>query len=330
MVLARTVVDFFTCMTKENLTSPFASTFSKFASLNIVKDHQRSQQQQQQQEVKEDEERLIFKAAECLIEFSLEKRIVENLLGLVGGQTEGRNVAELKEAMKKEFPPSQDDLEVVIIDETQQMFGEPLKPGGVAAQNNPQTDLTPIIMSRLKRPNNTQNDDLLSKRIYTRNSVYMVKVNAADQLIRMCKEKNDVNFSWKILTTFLPILEPLNPAKIESIGSIVLKSLQTAVDAVNTDQEQDLDLTSVEVVEKALESLNSALNLFRESNRAGGFAAQNLTSLAALTLLKADFFKSFGVLSVAMASQALSLMSALMDDLHLVSIAVALLQFEYV
>ena len=108
-------------------------------------------------------------------------------------------------------------------------------------------------------------------------------------------------------------------------------------------------MQSVEIIEKSLELLNSMLSLVRESTRAGGHVLQNFTTMSAWVLVTgmivqftntsavaanerkdsgsgrkesssprvnlAKAQQGFGVLSVALASQALTLTAALLDDL---------------
>lgn len=119
---------------------------------------------------------------------------------------------------------------------------------------------------------------------------------------------------------------------------------------INSTKEEELDQFAVEIVEKSLELLNSSLSLVRDSTRAGGHVLQNMTLLAAWTLttgLNVQLEKSnqmsdkkdvkskespasmmpvasrtnlmkaqqgFGVLSVALASQSLSLIGTLFED----------------
>lgn len=113
-------------------------------------------------------------------------------------------------------------------------------------------------------------------------------------------------------------------------------------------REEELDFQAVEIIEKSLELLNSMMSLVRESTRAGGHVLQNFTTMAAWVLVTgmlvqftntsqvADKKESkgsqkestppsrvnlpkaqqgFGVLSVALASQALTLTASLLDDL---------------
>jgi len=96
--------------------------------------------------------------------------------------------------------------------------------------------------------------------------------------------------------------------------------------------DSEADSLAVEIVERALELFNCVLTSLRESTRAGGHVVQNFVSAAAILLLRGlsdDLFdehagaekasglssvRSFGVLHVALASQALSLSATLMED----------------
>ena len=119
----------------------------------------------------------------------------------------------------------------------------------------------------------------------------------------------------------------------------------------NSSRDEEGDMQSVEIIEKSLELLNSMLSLVRESTRAGGHVLQNFTTMSAWVLVTgmivqftntsavsandkkesggrkeassssssrvnlAKAQQGFGVLSVALASQALTLTAALLDDL---------------
>ncbi len=108
-------------------------------------------------------------------------------------------------------------------------------------------------------------------------------------------------------------------------------------------EDEELDMQAVEIIEKSLELLNSMLSLVRESTRAGGHVLQNFATMSAWVLITGmvvQFTKTsnvaesigskreeqakinlpkaqqgFGVLSVALASQALTLTASLLDDL---------------
>ena len=151
--------------------------------------------------------------------------------------------------------------------------------------------------------------------------------------------------AWKSLT--LPILEPLTSEMLQKVAKIVMgclvASVSVASSPLNTDE---MESASIEIVENSLELFNTILTTIRQSTRAGGHILQNyimmgawvltsglLVQLAAAsepnTKIKTPIIdllshglnlnkvqQRFNVLSVALASEALTLTSLLLEDLN--------------
>ena len=151
--------------------------------------------------------------------------------------------------------------------------------------------------------------------------------------------------AWKSLT--LPILEPLTYEMLQKVAKIVMgclvASVSVASSPLNTDE---MESASIEIVENSLELFNTILTTIRQSTRAGGHILQNyimmgawvltsglLVQLAAAsdpnTKIKTPIIdllshglnlnkvqQRFNVLSVALASEALTLTSLLLEDLN--------------
>ena len=156
----------------------------------------------------------------------------------------------------------------------------------------------------------------------------------------------DVEIAWKILS--LPILEPLTSDRLNDTTKIVMACLVASVSVasmpINSDE---MESVSVEIVENSLELFNTILSTIRQSTRAGGHILQNYITMGAWVLTSGllvqlasasavDISSSkrinlndllshglnlnkvqerFNVLSVALASEALTLSSLLVEDL---------------
>ncbi|XP_014258727.1 E3 ubiquitin-protein ligase UBR4 isoform X2 [Cimex lectularius] len=205
-------------------------------------------------------------------------------------------------------------------------------------------------------------------------------VNEA-QLIRHSLQAvaSDLSVVWSVLS--LPVLEPLTQPRLEKLTTIVMTGLYTALSAAtaasilgvssavspktaplaqtvsgnkSNEEENNADVLSTAIVEKALEIFNHISSVIKTSTRAGGNVVQNLTLMGAWLLVsglqgqltassqvpsdkpgKDDKGKSpsksrdgtsrinlmkvqqgFGVLSVALASHALRLIGSLLEDVQ--------------
>jgi E3 ubiquitin-protein ligase UBR4 len=159
----------------------------------------------------------------------------------------------------------------------------------------------------------------------------------------------DIDIVWKALS--LPILEPLTPERLHKLGKIVMGCLVASVSVASTPiTSDDMEAIAVEIVEKSLELFNTILGTIRQSTRAGGHILQNYITMGAWVLTSgllvqlasassstaeiasskpkmtmSDLMshglnlnkvqQSFNVLSVALASEALTLTSLLLEDL---------------
>ena len=157
---------------------------------------------------------------------------------------------------------------------------------------------------------------------------------------------DDVEIAWKILS--LPILEPLTTDRLFDTTKIVMACLVASVSVASMPiQTDEMESISVEIVENSLELFNTILSTIRQSTRAGGHILQNyimmgawvltsglLVQLASASAVDISASKRlnlndllshglnlnkiqerFNVLSVALASEALTLSSLLVEDL---------------
>ena len=157
---------------------------------------------------------------------------------------------------------------------------------------------------------------------------------------------DDVEIAWKILS--LPILEPLTTDRLNDTTKIVMACLVASVSVASMPiQTDEMESISVEIVENSLELFNTILSTIRQSTRAGGHILQNyimmgawvltsglLVQLASASAVDISASKRlnlndllshglnlnkiqerFNVLSVALASEALTLSSLLVEDL---------------
>ena len=145
----------------------------------------------------------------------------------------------------------------------------------------------------------------------------------------------------------MPILEPLTSEMLQKVAKIVMGCLVASVSVASSPLNSDeMESASIEIVENSLELFNTILTTIRQSTRAGGHILQNyimmgawvltsglLVQLAAAsdptTKIKRPIVEllshglnlnkvqqRFNVLSVALASEALTLTSLLLEDLN--------------
>ena len=158
---------------------------------------------------------------------------------------------------------------------------------------------------------------------------------------------DDIEIAWKVLS--LPILEPLTSDRLNETTKIVMACLVASVSVASMPGgilSDEMESVSVEIVENSLELFNTILSTIRQSTRAGGPLVQNyimmgawvLTSGLLVQLASASAVdisskrinlndllshglnlnkvqERFNVLSVALASEALTLSSLLVEDL---------------